>query len=80
MVVSSPDQNLVSGDETTILGNKPKKFDFIHRRCVRDRHETTLPLHACNEKEGSKDEPVYERVGPSQWSNEYVEPNDEGHK
>ena len=31
-----------------------------------------------DEKEGSKEEPVYERVGPSQWPSEYVEPS-EGH-
>ena len=31
-----------------------------------------------DEKEGSNEEPVYERVGPSQWPSEYVEPS-EGH-
>ena len=30
------------------------------------------------EKEGSKEEPLYERVGPSQWPSEYAEPR-EGH-
>ena len=31
-----------------------------------------------DEKEGSKEESVYERVGPSQWPSEYVE-SSEGH-
>ena len=30
------------------------------------------------EKEGPKEEPLYERMGPSQWLSEYAEPR-EGH-
>ena len=35
-------------------------------------------VNAFDEKEGSKEEPVYERVRPSQWPSEYVKPS-EGH-